>query len=831
MNSLSLRATLGLLLIAVGVMTCAGSEPQDPLAVRRAMARSLDRGDVAAVEKALETIADDGVAAYFRAEIAATRGRLILADSLFGRAAGITSPLQARARVRRAEMMLAAGRTREALADADRTATLLEARDDHPADDWLALGIAYEVLGRERSGQVKDALVGYDRAVAADSGLIEAHLRLGRLFLDKYNGPDAKAAFAEALRRDPGNGRAQLGMAQVALFEGNPASGALLARAAESAPGLAGPRTGLARLELDAEAFDSAAIRAATAIGLDSADLDAWAVLAASALLRDDTAAFATAERQVRAINRAPAAFYAEIGEALGRQRRYRQAAAMAARGVAVAPTDPSALTTLGVNELRLGAIDSGRARLELAFARDPYHVWNKNTLDLLDELAKYRTVRQGRFEFVAAPEEIELLTLYLAPLLEQAYDSLARRYGYGPPTPVRLEIYRRHADFSVRTVGLAGLGALGVSFGSVLAMDAPSARGVGEFNWASTAWHELTHAFTLGATDHRVPRWLSEGLSVLEERRARTGWGAGPSIAWVAALKGGQLNPVSRLNDGFVRPKRPADVGFAYYQASLLCEYLEEKFGFAAVQRLLAGYRGGLGTEAAMSQAIGIGTEALGREFDAWMRSRFAAPLRGVAAMRDSVFDGGELTSLMQSGARLRQSGQVDEAIAVLERADRLFPDMADGESPAWLLAQLHGQKGDTAKALEYLTRVTRFNETQYDANRLEADLRVARRDDRGALAALERAIYIHPYDQALHIQAAEAAARLGDWSRAVRERRAVLALDPSDRAEALYQLAVAHQGAGDRAAARREVLRALELAPSFEKAQTLLLALSGGT
>jgi len=75
---------------------------------------------------------------------------------------------------------------------------------------------------------------------------------------------------------------------------------------------------------------------------------------------------------------------------------------------------------------------------------------------------------------------------------------------------------YRRHADFSVRTVGLAGLGALGVSFGSTLAMDAPSARPPGDFNWGSTAWHELTHAFTLGASGHRVPRWLSEGLSVL---------------------------------------------------------------------------------------------------------------------------------------------------------------------------------------------------------------------------------------------------------------------------------------------------------------------------
>ena len=71
-----------------------------------------------------------------------------------------------------------------------------------------------------------------------------------------------------------------------------------------------------------------------------------------------------------------------------------------------------------------------------------------------------------------------------------------------GREPPIRIEIYRSHEDFSVRTVGLSGLGALGVSFGRVVAMDSPAARRVGEFNWGSTLWHELGHVFTLGATE-----------------------------------------------------------------------------------------------------------------------------------------------------------------------------------------------------------------------------------------------------------------------------------------------------------------------------------------
>jgi len=75
--------------------------------------------------------------------------------------------------------------------------------------------------------------------------------------------------------------------------------------------------------------------------------------------------------------------------------------------------------------------------------------------------------------------------------------------------------------------------------------------------------------------------------------------------------------------------------------------------------------------------------------------------------------------------------------------------------------------------------------------------------------------------------LAAAAAASAAGDHRRAVIERRAVVALHPTDGAEAWYQLALAYRDGGDRDSARREVLRALEQAPAFEKAQQLLLEL----
>ncbi len=761
---------------------------------------------------------------------AADRGQLAKAESLLsvaGRGSGEDRWLS---QARRAELLLGVGRRDEAIAAAEAVATGLEQNGENRTVDWLALGISYRVLGEDQPAQFKDALAAFDRAIAADSNLIDAHLRLGRLFLEKYQGPDARAAFREALRRDPGNPRALVGLAEVALFEGDRESYRMFEQVIKDAPTVARAHAMVARMELDAEQPGSALTAADRALERDSTQLDAWAIKASAALLAGDSAGFRRTETAVTAWHRAPAGFYATIAEAVARQRRYGLAAAMARRGVAAQPTDPAALTALGVNELRLGAIDSGRVHLTLAFERDPYHVWNKNTLDLLDQTAEYRTVSSGRFVFVAPPDEADLLVLHLAPLLEEAFDSLAARYRYRPPTPIRLELYRHHADFSVRTVGLAGLGALGVSFGSVLAMDAPSARPAGEFNWASTAWHELAHAFTLGMTEHKVPRWLSEGISVLEERRARSGWGAGATVAFVSALKGGQLKPVSRLNDGFVRPRHPADVSFSYYQASLLCEYLESTFGFDAILALLTGYRNGLGTPEAMLAATKTSVEALSPRFDEWLRRRFAEPLKGVGAWRDSVAAPSELEAAIEAGKNLQRAGQLADAIAAFERADRLFPEMADRDSPAWYLAELYRGRGELAKAVQYYARVTRLSESHLAANRQEAAIRSRLGDPAGALAAWERAIYIHPYDLTLHVEAAVAATAVGDHNRAVRARKAVVALNPSDRAGALYELALAYRNAGDRAAARREVLRALEEAPSFEKAQTLLLELRRG-
>jgi tetratricopeptide (TPR) repeat protein len=292
----------------------------------------------------------------------------------------------------------------------------------------------------------------------------------------------------------------------------------------------------------------------------------------------------------------------------------------------------------------------------------------------------------------------------------------------------------------------------------------------------------------------------------------------------------------VSRMNDGFMRPAYPQQLIFSYYQASLVGELIERDFGPRAIVDMLNAYKTGATTPQVFERVLKTSPEAFDAKFDAYLKQRFAQGLaavepkdvRGDAALRAPAVDGEYMRNLSR-GIGAFETKNYDEAIAALERAKALFPEDASAQSPYWFLAQTYKAKGNARGQANELTALTLRNEEHYTANVELANVLEQLGDTAGAAAALERAMFISPYDAALHVRLASHYGRLGDKTKAVRERQAVVALNPVDRAEALYQLALAYYQAGETQAARREVLRALEDAPNFERAQELLLRLQG--
>ena len=776
-------------------------------------------------------------------EVLRLRGKTTDAEAAFRAAMSGRASDSLTARLNLDVLRFDRGEHAEALRDFDGFIDVYNARKRSlTSSELMAVGTACRYLGVTNPQLFKDALKAYDEAFARDTTNQETQLRAIELFLEKYNGPDAKQGVTALLAKNPRHPRALLASARVAYFDGNGAASEIVRKSLEVNPNAPSARAFLGSIYLDGEDHAAAAREAEQALATDSTLVEALSVLAAARYLQGDRTAFEAVKRRALAQNPKSADFFTDLANSAARNRLYAEAVGFAREGVAADTTAWRAYGVLGMNQLRIGAMDDGRKNLDRAFAGDPYDVWIKNTLDMLDAFKDYRETSSPRFRFVIEGKESDLLSTYLRELAEAAYDSLAARYQYRPPTPIRLEVFRSHADFSVRTVGLAGLGALGVSFGTTLAMDSPAARDAGDFNWGSTFWHELAHTFTLGASDHRVPRWLSEGLSVLEEGRARHGWGADVSPEFLAAYKAGKLVKVSRMNDGFMRPAYPQQIIFSYYQASLVGELIERDFGPRAIVDMLNAYKTGATTAQVFERVLKTSPDAFDAKFDGYMKERFGKALaviepkdvRGDGQTRAPAVDG-EFTKNLARGIAAFEQKNYDEAIPALERAKTMFPEYAGAQSPYWFLAQIHKAKGNTRAAAAELTAMTLRNEDHYAANVELAAMAEQLGDTVGAAAALERAMYISPYDAPQHVRLASLYARLGDRRRAVRERSAVVALNPVDRAEALYQLALAYYEAGEAQAARREVLRALEDAPNFEKAQELLLRLqasrSGGT
>jgi tetratricopeptide (TPR) repeat protein len=179
--------------------------------------------------------------------------------------------------------------------------------------------------------------------------------------------------------------------------------------------------------------------------------------------------------------------------------------------------------------------------------------------------------------------------------------------------------------------------------------------------------------------------------------------------------------------------------------------------------------------------------------------------------------------------GRLLLQQDNFDLAELFLQKAQQMFPQYAGDDSSYWLLATLYLQQEKYQQAEQQLAAMTAINAEHYAAHWQLAELRTQRGDHAAAAAALEAANYIFPYDLELHEALAGHLASDGLWDAVARERRALLALDPVDKAEAHYQLAYAYERAGNRASAREQILYALEIAPNFYRAQALLLSLQG--
>ncbi|HYP28854.1 MAG TPA: tetratricopeptide repeat protein [Blastocatellia bacterium] len=825
----------------------AAKDPSDRESQEGLALALFETGDYAGAEKQtsafLSSQRDDASIRVILGDVKYETGRYADAASEYDRAAkGAKGTVWLRATLGRARALYAQGKDEEARKLLEEFPGYYRANSPTGAEDLTAIGRGLVYLER-----FQDANDLYIDAREADPSHAEAFVAQGELLNEKYNYGDAASLFQDALKINPNHAGAYVGLAESRRLESSSEPLKAIERALSVNPNHAGALAFKAWLELEADRPEQADASLSRALKVNPNSVEAISVRTAMHYVSGRKAEFDAEVRRALAVNPRAGRLYQTLAHFAMINRRYSESVEFGRRAVELSPRLWSARTDLGIQLLRIGRMVDGRAELERAFEGDPFNIWAKNSLDLLDSMRDYTETIQGPFIIKVAPKESGAVSAYAASLLEEAHRKLTAKYRFTPKAPISVELFPNHEDFAVRSFGLPGIGALGVCFGQVIAMDSPSARPYGEFNWGGTLWHEYAHVVTLQITDYGIPRWFSEGLSVYEERRARPGWGDNWSVPTLKAFLGGRFVKVEDMEAAFTRPTTPDGVGLAYFQASMICEFIDEKYGFDAILKLLALYKERVKTPDALQRALSVSPADFDRAFNEYLKAKVQPYVEAVAnspleapsgqppskeaiaaVLKDRPND---FFAHLRLGTIYKSEGDTDRAIEHLRRATAVFP-FYGGEGNAYSqLADIYEAQGKKAEAAEMVEALIRHRETDAGSYKRLAKLKLEAGDRAGALETLFTSFYVYPFDASLHKQAGDVYLEQGKARDAAREFRVVVALGPPDLAAAHFDLARALEAMGSRAEARREVLRALEIAPGFEKAQELLLKLRGAT
>ena len=667
--------------------------------------------------------------------------------------------------------------------------------------------------------QYEDAKKSFEVAIAQPNSPALWRVRYGMLFHERFNNQEAVNLFNEALAKDPGNAQAYLGLAMVSADGFDEKAPEYAAKAIAADPKLVEAHEFMANLALEDEKTDEAVKEADAALALAPDALDAMAVHAAVALLADKNADADAWLAKVKAVNPGYGEGYAIVARHLVLNRRYPDAVAYDRKAIEADPRDWQAHSDLGINLMRLGQEDEPKQQLELAYNNGQTDAATANSLKLLDSYKNFVTYRDDTTILRLNKSEADLLKPYFEEQLHKAIATYSKKYKMTLNGPVQLEVYPDHEDFAVRTMGMPGLGALGVTFGQVVAMDSPSGRKPGDFNWGATMWHEMSHVFILTATNFRVPRWFTEGLAVHEEGQADPEWANRLTPEIVAVIHDLKLLPVAKMDQGFIFPEYPEQVLVSYYQAGTIVDYISEKWGNDAVLGMVHSFAERKATPEAIQDNLHVSPEEFDKQYAAWLDQKVGTTVANFDTWREQL----------KALAKVADAKQDDEVITTAPAVIKLYPEYVDDANAYEFLAAAQIRKGNKPAAVEVLTAYQKMGGESPDALKKLAELEEESGHIKEAAATLDELNFIYPEDEDLHRKLGALWLALGNNAGAVREYSAVLAMKPLDTASAHYDLAKAYLAEGDKARAEEQVLGSLEAAPGFKPAQKMLLEIEG--
>jgi len=634
-------------------------------------------------------------------------------------------------------------------------------------------------------------------------------VRWGRMYLDHWQSDVAEDLFNEALEIKKDHAGALLGLALIAADGYEHAAADLAHKAIESDPKLVEAQELLARLALEDNDNAKATEEAKKALAMDPNAVEAKAVLASIDWLAD---------KKETAFDPHTARGYQTVARFFMLNRRYEESIQYYRKAIEMDPQLYSARSQLAINLMRLGQDQEAYQQLKTCWDNGFQDKPTKNSLILMDSYKNFVTFKTDNTILKLNKKEADLLHPYFESEMKRAIAVYEDKYKIKLEHPVQVEVYPDHEDFAVRTLGMPGLGALGVTFGYAIAMDSPSGRRPGSFHWDSTLWHEMSHVFTLTMTNHRVPRWFTEGIAVHEETAASPEWGDRLGPDEIAAIKQHKLLPVAELDRGFIHPVSPPQVVVSYFQAGRICDYITNKWGWNTILAMLRDFANDEDTPTVIRKELKMEPA----EFDKQFLAALEAETKNVVEHLEDWKKG--IKQLAEMYKNKDWDGIIKEGTAIRD----MYPDYVEDHSVYELLAQAYTAKDNKPAAMAELERYIKIGGRNPESIVQLAKLLEGVGRKKEAAEALERLNLIYPMDYEQHQLLGDLYFDLGNAKDAVREFESVVDYKPIDPARAHYDLARAYNLEHKTEKAKDELIAALETAPGYRQAQKLLLELS---
>ena len=654
-----------------------------------------------------------------------------------------------------------------------------------------------------------------------------AYLAIGRLALANHDRELAAENFREGFKRFPGDPEFALGLEMAGLTPPEPTDGAAryVDLALRENPKFTAALLQKAALLEGRKNFSEAKVTLQEVLAINPHHPEAWAKLAAIALLEEDPATAEKALFNARKFQKSNPRVAEIVGTTLAAHYRFAEGIGFLRQASDEDPASPAIRLELGSNQLRFGQLEDGWKNVALAHEADPYNVAAFNLIKLRDKLETYPVRELDGVRLRMSPEDMAVFGTRALELAARAKRTLADKYGITLDHPVMVEMLPKQEDFAIRTFGLPGGEAfLGVCFGPLITMTSPRGR-LGRANWEAVLWHEMAHTITLAATRHRIPRWLSEGISVYEERQVRAGWGQGMTAEYRERFLAGKFPPLLKLDESFAGP----DIMFGYYHASLVTEFVIGRFGIGAMQAILADLSAGMLVEKALAvRTLPIaGLEPAFADFAKKEATAYGPELDWTPLTDDEyrayrTDPAGWVSSnpkryaaAMMLVSKLTEERNWNEARRLLANVIAAEPNNREAFNPYQALAAACRGLKDEAGERAALTKLL-----ELDANASEAAARLlelsAPPPER--LADAGRMLETNPFQEQAYRTLATAGSREAYVS--------LLALEPRDASRLHFEFATLLRGS-DRDQARLQVLKALEDNPRFEAALELLTRL----